>query len=373
MIRQSEQEKVVLFAQPVETVAVVARYLEQAFGCKPAIIIGDQSEEERRAEVAAFRRPDGPRFLVSSRAGGEGLNMQVARRLIHLDVPWNPMELEQRIGRVHRFGSRRTVLIDTVVVAETREVDAYRIARQKLSLIVCNLNSEQFEALFGRVMALVPPQELEAAIGGAIGENLDISVGAEIERLVRQGYAMWSAFNDTYRAQEEYIQALDPGAATWSDVQRFLIDHGGAKPANDVGRQVFRLVGEEVEAFHDTVPAISLDGRTYACSDAGGLLDEGGGGDDAPRMLGLNLSEVSGRLCEAFHLGKSAGAAFLRLDANPRLLDLEGDQLLFSVSCVRSSGRNEANSQRSACHSGSLRWWEMVSQHRCLRRRHPNL
>ena len=54
-------------------------------------------------------------------------------------------------------------------------------------------------------------------------------------------------------------------------------------------------------------------------SDAGGLLDEGGGGD-APRMLGLKLPEVAGRLCEALHLGKSAGAAFLRLDASPQAL-----------------------------------------------------
>ena len=82
--------------------------------------------------MAAFWRPDGPRFLVSSRAGGEGINLQVARRLVHVDVPWNPMELEQRIGRVHRFGSRRTILVDTLVARESRETHAYQIARKKL-------------------------------------------------------------------------------------------------------------------------------------------------------------------------------------------------------------------------------------------------
>lgn len=325
LIREAVGEKVVLFAQPVETVSVVARFLEAEFGCKPAIIIGDQSEQERREQVASFRRPDGPRFLVSSRAGGEGLNMQMARRLIHLDVPWNPMELEQRIGRVHRFGSRRTVLIDTVVVAGTREVDAYRIARQKLALIVQNLDAEQFEVLFSRVMALVPPQELESVIGGAVGSTLNVSAAAEIERLVRQGYAMWSAFNEAYRAQEEQIRALDPGAATWADIQRFLLDHGGAKPADDVGRQLFRLVGEDVEAVEDTVPAIALDGQIYACSDSGGLLDAVEG-DRPPALLGLNLPEVAGRLCDAFHGGKPAGAAFLRLDAHALPVTPMGDQ-----------------------------------------------
>ena len=61
--------------------------------------------------------------------------MQVARRLVHLDVPWNPMEMEQRIGRVHRFMSRRTILVDTVVAKDSREVDTYTFARAKLRTI----------------------------------------------------------------------------------------------------------------------------------------------------------------------------------------------------------------------------------------------
>jgi len=87
----------------------------------------------------AFWRDDGPQFLVSSRAGGEGLNLQVARRLVHVAVPWNPMELEQRVGRVHRFKSRRTIIVDTIVVKDSREVDCYRIAREKLEEIARTL------------------------------------------------------------------------------------------------------------------------------------------------------------------------------------------------------------------------------------------
>jgi SNF2 family DNA or RNA helicase len=66
--------------------------------------------------------------------------MQRARRLVHLDVPWNPMDLEQRVGRVHRFGSRKTIIVDTTVVAGSREVDMYRIAREKLALISSQLD-----------------------------------------------------------------------------------------------------------------------------------------------------------------------------------------------------------------------------------------
>lgn len=76
-------EKVVLFAQPIETVTALARYIEQRTGVKPAIIIGGQTDVERRKVEERFMRKDGPQFLVSSRAGGEGINLQVARRLVH--------------------------------------------------------------------------------------------------------------------------------------------------------------------------------------------------------------------------------------------------------------------------------------------------
>ena len=103
--------------------------------------------------------------MVSSRAGGEGINLQVARRLVHIDVPWNPMELEQRVGRVHRFGSRATVLVDTLVMRDSREEEAYAVADQKLRMITKALvPPDRFDALFSRVMTLIPPEELQEAL-----------------------------------------------------------------------------------------------------------------------------------------------------------------------------------------------------------------
>jgi superfamily II DNA or RNA helicase len=100
------EEKVVLFAQPIETVSALGRFLERVTGKAPAMIIGGQDDHQRQQQVTAFWSPEGPQFLVSSRAGGEGINLQISRRLIHIDVPWNPMDMEQRVGRVHRFGSK---------------------------------------------------------------------------------------------------------------------------------------------------------------------------------------------------------------------------------------------------------------------------
>jgi SNF2 family DNA or RNA helicase len=312
LIDQAHGEKVVLFAQPVETVAVVADVLEQRYGVKPAIIIGNQPDEERSAQVARFQADDGPRFLVSSKAGGEGLNMQRARYLIHLDVPWNPMDLEQRIGRVHRFGSRKTIVVDTVVAAGSREVDMYRIARDKLALVARHLDPEQFEALFSRVMSLVPPKELESILGDLSGSLATGSPAAEeIGRLVTEGFRSWSDFDQAYRRQAEAIRAANPGEAHWADLGALLVKYCGASDGSGATFSSFEFSENEIVAVEERVPTINADGKVYACGDTGGLIATGEGGV-ATSSLGLNLDWVQRSLREVLTPGRPAGVAFVK-------------------------------------------------------------
>lgn len=315
LIDAGEGEKVVLFAQPVETVTVVAAILERRYGQKPAVIIGNQSDAERLAEVDRFQADGGARFLVSSRAGGEGLNMQRARRLIHLDVPWNPMELEQRIGRIHRFGSRKTVLIDTVVAAGSREIDMYRIAREKLALIAKHLDPEQFETLFSRVMSLVPPKELENILGDIAGSSrLDGPATQEIGRLVTEGYRSWSSFDAAYRKQADDIRAVNPGEARWADVGAFLVKHGGATDGAEAVFSSFEFQENEIVAVDERVPTVSFGKRIYACGDTGGLRATGE--DGAPALpLGLSLDEVQQVLRTCFVPERLVGPAFVKRPA----------------------------------------------------------
>jgi len=311
LIDTAGDEKVVLFAQPVETVTVVAGILERRYGQKPALIIGNQKDDERLAEVARFQSDDGARFLVSSRAGGEGLNMQRARRLIHLDVPWNPMELEQRIGRIHRFGSRKTVIVDTVVATGSREVDMYRVARDKLALIAQHLDPEQFESLFSRVMSLVPPKELETVLSDVTGTlGLDGPAIQEIGRLVTEGFKSWSSFDAAYRKQAEQIRATEPGEAHWADVGHFLVKHGDADDGDSATFGTFTFQDNEIVAVEEAVPTIRLAGRTFACGDTGGLRALGSEGTEV-YQLGLNIDAVQAALGQSFRPGRKAGVAFL--------------------------------------------------------------
>ena len=310
LLREAGPEKVVLFAQPVETVSVVVRFLEQSYGVRPAIIVGNQSDDERTEQVNRFRRPEGPQFLVSSRAGGEGLNLQVARRLIHLDVPWNPMELEQRIGRVHRFGSRKAIMVDTLIVQGTREVDMYRIAREKLRMIVTHLDAEQFESLFSRVMSLLPPKELESLLGNAAASKVDDSEAEAIGDLVRQGYAMWEEFDRRYRNQAEQIRALQPGEATWADLQHFLVRTCNAKPASDVRLTTFEFEDDEIVDKEEYVSAIRLGEELFVCADTSGSPAEREGGAIVP-TIGMNHPFVRDQL-RAATMTAGIGAGYLK-------------------------------------------------------------
>ena len=277
-------EKVVLFCQPVETVAVVAREIENRFGERPSVIIGGQTDGERDAEVERFRAWRGRRFLVSSRAGGEGINLQVARRLVHLDVPWNPMDLEQRVGRVHRFGSRQTIIVDTVVVAGTREADAYRIAREKLQLIAGQLDPDQFEQLFSRVMSLVPPEEL----AGVFGANLPWPPGGEAERrialIVRAGYDRWSEFTCRFAEGAAAVAVLDPGTADWADLREFLRRACGAIDGPTAAKPIFSIEGRDVVARDAEVCTVRAFEQLFVCDETDGLPATDEEGSALPRL-----------------------------------------------------------------------------------------
>jgi superfamily II DNA/RNA helicase len=302
-------EKIVLFAQPVETVTALARYLEEVTGERPAIIIGGQSDFDRKEEEDRFRRCAGPRFLVSSRAGGEGINLQVARRLVHVDVPWNPMEMEQRIGRVHRFGSRKTIIVDTLVVGDSREADAYRIARNKLRTIAAALRPERFEMIFSRVMSLVPPEALQSVILEAAASPLSAEDAERLAGMVESGFREWRSFHERFNAEQQRIRQIDGGLVTWEDVEDFLVKYAEAEAVDGFRAQRFEIINGEAQPVEDVANVFRFrDGTMYATGDAQGA-PVFGPNDVSVTQLGLNSEPVARVLREAAFPKRPTGAA----------------------------------------------------------------
>lgn len=310
VLEQAGREKVVLFAQPIETVTALAGFLTRRMGSKPALIIGAQSQMERDREIESFWKLDGPQFLVSSRAGGEGINLQIARRLVHVDVPWNPMELEQRVGRVHRFGSRRKIIVDTIVARRSREVDMYRVAYERLRTVASKLVPEdRFDSLFARVMSLVPPDELQAIVGGRPQAPLSSEEEGLLRQLVSRGFQDWRAFHERYSGGR--IRNLDPGSAEWSDLAAFLERYAGARPVE--GFQALRFLWDEGEVIEASAaaPALRFGDELFAFGDYGGMpvTDEAG---QRIGIAGTNVPSIAETLRTRAFPEEVAGAAHVR-------------------------------------------------------------
>lgn len=88
---------------------------------------GSKLAAERR-----FRQHDGPRVLVCTAVGREGINLQFARVLFNFDLPWNPMDVEQRIGRIHRYGQNHTAQVYNLVLSDTIEGRIFLLLNDKL-------------------------------------------------------------------------------------------------------------------------------------------------------------------------------------------------------------------------------------------------
>lgn len=312
LLREAGGEKVVLFCQPVETVAVVADAIARSFGQQPSIIVGGQDDAERERQVERFLARDGAQFLVSSRAGGEGINLQVARRLVHLDVPWNPMDMEQRIGRVHRFGSRQRILVDTLVVRGTREERAYQLARDKLHTITraLSLSESDAEQLFGRVMSLVPPEELQDAINGVPPADPPSSGDTHIGALVSEGYRRWEEFTREYSESAKSMAEATGGCATWADLGDFLGRAAGAEPGASAAGTRFRFRDGDSVVEEVPVATVRAFGKVWVCDSVDGLPARDEAGAVLP-SVGLNTPEVARTVLERLRAGPVAGAVRL--------------------------------------------------------------
>jgi SNF2 family DNA or RNA helicase len=133
--RQDPKEKIVIFATYLGTVDLLAREIERAYPGQGVIVLRGGDHGAKLAAERRFRQKDGPRVLVCTAAGREGINLQFARVLFNFDLPWNPMDVEQRIGRIHRYGQNHTAQVYNLVLSDTIEGRIYLLLDDKLTEI----------------------------------------------------------------------------------------------------------------------------------------------------------------------------------------------------------------------------------------------
>lgn len=124
--------KVLIFSEFVPTQAMLADYLESR-GFSVATLNGSMDLEARTRAQQVFSKD--VRVLISTDAGGEGLNLQFCHVIVNFDMPWNPMRIEQRIGRVDRIGQKHVVRAINFVLEDTVEHRVRQVLEEKLEVI----------------------------------------------------------------------------------------------------------------------------------------------------------------------------------------------------------------------------------------------
>jgi len=130
--RENKTEKMIIFTQYLETLFFLQEELGKFYPPEKITTVKGGPLEEKIAACESFWDENGAQFLISTSAGGEGINLQVCRILFNYDLPWNPMAVEQRIGRIHRYGQTETAQVYNLVAEETIEEKVYGILEQKL-------------------------------------------------------------------------------------------------------------------------------------------------------------------------------------------------------------------------------------------------
>ena len=226
--------KVLIFTEHRDTLDFVTGRLEaKGFAGKVAQIHGGMKYNEREKQVEFFRDPNGAQYLVATDAAGEGINLQFCWLMVNYDIPWNPARLEQRMGRIHRYKQKRTVVLLNLVAQDTREGRVLKVLLEKLEQMREELSDDKVFDVIGQQFSGTSLADL---ITQAIAEN---KTDASIQTINTQ------FTSENIKGQLEAQQEL----VTCSEVKRLLV---GIQQQRE-SAETLRVMPAYVRAFFEDI------------------------------------------------------------------------------------------------------------------------
>lgn len=195
-IIKTVNEKVIIFTQFRGTQDYIVRMLEDE-GYSVAVFNGQMSQSEKDKCIEEFR--NNKQILVSTESGGEGRNLQFCKFLVNFDLPWNPMRIEQRIGRIHRLGQNDDVHIINLSAKDTiesyvlelldKKINLFKLIIGELEMILGNMQSKKtLEQIIIDIVTMSPNQDAMKRKFATLGTKLEKAL---------------QTHNEITRAQEE--------------------------------------------------------------------------------------------------------------------------------------------------------------------------
>jgi len=200
LLRESAGQKVLVFANFRATLDRLSRVLSQG-GFSFCLFHGSLSQQEKQRAIEDFstRTP----ILLCSDSGGEGHNLQFANTLINFDLPWNPMRIEQRVGRLHRIGQTREVFVFNLCTAGSLEERILGLLHDKIRM---------FELVVGEVGSILGNLE-----GGEEFESLVLDLWMRSRDPAQLDRAFQQLGESLLAAQEQYLQTKELDEALFGE------------------------------------------------------------------------------------------------------------------------------------------------------------
>ena len=175
-------EKLVIFTEHKDTLIYLEDRLTRSGGYKVATIHGGKNVDERRQAQWSFAKPD-TQILICTDAAGEGINLQFCRLLINWDIPWNPNRLEQRMGRIHRYGQKQDVLVFNMVASNTKEGQVLERLLRKLDIIRESMGDDRVYDVIQDVLENVKMDDIINSVFNGEETSLDDFLSQDEEQL----------------------------------------------------------------------------------------------------------------------------------------------------------------------------------------------
>lgn len=211
---EKKDRKILIFTESRDTLEYLEKKIKE-WGFSTNTIHGGMKLEERIRAEAIFKNET--EVMVATEAAGEGINLQFCNLMINYDIPWNPNRLEQRMGRIHRYGQQKEVYVFNLVAEDTREGRVLNKLFQKLDEIKQALGSDKVfdvlsEVLYNKNLAqLLMEAAASARSIDDILKEIEITVDEDYIARVKEnlGETLATRYIDYTRIKEMAQQARE--------------------------------------------------------------------------------------------------------------------------------------------------------------------
>ena len=172
-------EKLVIFTEHKDTLDYLEGRLKNQ-GYTVVTIHGSKSVEERRQAQDSFSQDT--QILVATDAAGEGINLQFCRYLINWDIPWNPNRLEQRMGRIHRYGQVDDVIVFNMVARNTREGVVLKKLLDKMEVIREQMGNDRVYDVISDIFEEISMEDIISSTFEGVETDYDAAIEDRLTR-----------------------------------------------------------------------------------------------------------------------------------------------------------------------------------------------